>query len=130
MGYFKILSLVFGGAMVFGGLWLTLNLEGWKKRVVYLYPEKRPRWVPLSRWAVLALSLATWYELSIHPSAYAFVVTFMVTLSLAKVLLLSFFYAKSREIVFGLFSEPLAFRIVMLGTVAIGAALFLLGILS
>ncbi len=129
MDYFKYLSIIFGGWMILGGLWFAFGIEWWKKAAAKLYPEKRPLWIHLSSLAVLALVGWTWFEFLKHLSAYAFIVTFVVSLSLVKILLLSFFYQKYREIVFSLLAEPLALRVVMLSTAAVGAALLTLGLL-
>ncbi|HNX67907.1 MAG TPA: hypothetical protein PLL75_00605 [Candidatus Omnitrophota bacterium] len=128
MIYFKILSIMFGAGMVAGGLWIVLGAAWWKSVFPKLYPEKKPAWVLLSMAATLALVAWTWGEFLTHPSAYAFVVTAVVSLALLKVLLLSFFYPKCREIVSGLLAEPLALRVVMLSSAAVGAALLFLGL--
>lgn len=129
MNYFQILSIIFGSAMILGGLWFVLAAGWWKEVITKIYPEKRPVWINLSSLAFLALVGWTWAELIAHQSVYAFVVTFVVSLSLVKILLLSFFYRKYREIVFGMLAEPVALRVVMLSTVAVGAALLTLGLL-
>ena len=97
MDYFKYLSIIFGGWMILGGLWFAFGIEWWKKAAAKLYPEKRPLWIHLSSLAVLALVGWTWFEFLKHLSAYAFIVTFVVSLSLVKILLLSFFYQKYRR---------------------------------
>lgn len=129
MIYFRILGVSLGGIMILGGLWVASDPQGWEKRIVRIYPERRPRWAGLSSLIVLALVLWTWVEFLIRSNAYTFVITLMVSLSFAKILASSLFYTKCREIIFGLFSEPLALRVVMLSWVAVGAALLILGVI-
>ncbi len=129
MSYFKYLSLILGAWMIVGGFWVILSMDWWKKKIGPLYPENRPAWVTLSGLAVLVLVLGTWYQFFRHMNTYAFIVSFIVSLSLLKILLLSFFYKKYREIVTGLFEEPLALRVLMLSSIAIGAALLTAGVI-
>ena len=58
MTYFKFLSIVLGSWMVLGGAWAAFSLESLRRLIVELYPEVRPRWIPVVGAAVLALVLA------------------------------------------------------------------------
>lgn len=128
MTYFKILSIVLGGWMVVGGLWAVVGAESLKQLVVKLYPEVRPRWIPVVGWLVLALVLWTWVEFVKAVNMENFVVTLVVSLGLAKVVPLVFLYKKSREFLMALVAEPLAFRAVVLSSAAVGLALLMMGV--
>ena len=129
MSYFKILSVIFGMAMVLGGLWVVLCRERVKGVIEKIYPEKKPAWVNISSLAALVLGIWTGYEFLVHPGSYAFVVTLVVSVTFLKVMLVALFYRKYRELVFGLMAEPLALRAVMLSSAAIGVALLMLGLM-
>jgi len=128
MSYFKIMSIALGGWMVLGGAWAVFSAEGLKRLVLKLYPEARPRWMPVVGVLVLMLVLWTWVEFLKIPSMENFVVTLVVSLGLAKVVPLIFFYKKSREFLMALVAEPLAFRVVVLSSAAVGLALLTMGI--
>jgi hypothetical protein len=128
MNYFKWLSLILGSAMAFGGLWTVLCREQAGKFIEKIYPEKKPAWVNLSSFAALVLAAATWYLFLTHLTSYAFVVTFVATLTFLKVILVACVYPKYREFLSGLFAEPVALRAVTLSAVAVGAALLFLGL--
>jgi hypothetical protein len=130
MTYFKILSTVLGSAMVLGGLWAVLCREQVKRVIEKIYPETKPGWVNISSFSGVILGGWTWYEFITHLSSYSFVVTFVVSLTFLKVVLVALFYRKYREFVFGLMAEPVALRAVMLSSAAIGAALLFLGFLA
>jgi hypothetical protein len=57
-----------------------------------------------------------------------FVVTLVMSVSLAKVAPLVFYYGKSREFLMALVGEPLAFRVVALSSAAVGGALLAMGL--
>ncbi|OGX13427.1 MAG: hypothetical protein A2351_03815 [Omnitrophica bacterium RIFOXYB12_FULL_50_7] len=128
MTYFKFLSIVLGSWMVLGGAWAAFSLESLRRLIVELYPEVRPRWIPVVGAAVLALVLWTWVEFVKFVNTENFVVTLVVSLGLAKVVPLVFFYKKSREFLMALVAEPLAFRVVVLSSAAVGFALLMMGI--
>lgn len=128
MTYFKILSIVLGSWMVLGGLWAVFFMESLKRLITKLYPEARPRWMLGVGAFVLLLVLWTWAEFLKSVSMENFVVTLVVSLGLAKVVPLIFFYRKSREILIALVAEPLAFRVVVLSSASIGLALLVMGI--
>jgi hypothetical protein len=128
MTYFKVLSVVLGAWMLLGGLWVSIFPEGWKRLVLRLYPEIRPRWMPATGILVLLLVLWTWVEFVKAATMENFVVTLVVSLGLVKVAPLVFFYKKSREFLMALVAEPVALRVMMLSTAAIGAALLVMGI--
>ena len=128
MNYFKILSIVLGSCMVLGGVGVVFFVEGLKRLIAKLYPEVRPRWIPIVGAAVLALVLWTWIEFVRIVSMENFVVTLVMSLGLAKVAPLVFFYKKSREFLMALLAEPLAFRVVVLSSAAIGLGLLVMGL--
>ncbi len=128
MTYFKILSIVLGAWMVFGGAWAVFSAEGLKRLIVKIYPEVRPRWMPVVGALVLALVLWTWVEFVKAVSMENFVVTLVMSLGLAKAVPLVFYYKKSREILMALVAEPLAFRVVVLSSAAVGLALLMMGL--
>ena len=128
MTYFKVLSIVLGAWMVLGGAWAVFYIEGLKRLVVKLYPEVRPRWMPVVGALVLVLVLWTWVEFVKAVSMENFVVTLVMSLGLAKIIPLVFFYRKSREFLMALLAEPLAFRVVVLSSAAIGLALLMMGL--
>ncbi|MFA5168367.1 MAG: hypothetical protein WC530_07545 [Candidatus Omnitrophota bacterium] len=156
MNYFKILSIVLGAGMVLGGVWAVFSVEGLKRLIAKLYPEERPRWLLIAGALVLALVLWTWMELAKAvpilinfreseigavlanhqetklvaraASMENFVVTLVVSLGLIKVVPLVFFYKKSREFLTALLAEPLAFRVVVLSSAAIGLGLLVMGL--
>ncbi|MDD5226601.1 MAG: hypothetical protein PHV97_05410 [Candidatus Omnitrophica bacterium] len=128
MTYFKILSIVLGGWMVLGGVGAVFFAEGLKQFIVKVYPEARPRWMKPVGALVLALVLWTWVEFVKVVSMENFVVTLVVSLGLAKVAPLVFCYKKSREFLMALVAEPLAFRVVVLSSAAIGLALLTVGL--
>ena len=128
MTYFKILSIVLGGWMVLGGLWAVFYIEGLKRLVVKLYPEARPRWIPVTGALVVALVLWTWVEFIKAVTMENFVVTLVMSLGLAKVVPLVFLYKKAREFLMALLAEPLAFRVVVLSSAAVGLALLAMGL--
>jgi len=128
MTYFKILSIVLGAGMVLGGVWAVFSVEGLKRLIAKLYPEERPRWLLIAEALVLALVLWTWMELGKAVSMENFVVTLVVSLGLIKVVPLVFFYKKSREFLTALLAEPLAFRVVVLSSAAIGLGLLMMGL--
>jgi len=128
MSYFKVLSVVLGGWMVLGGIGAVFFAEDLKRVVTKIYSEARPRWVPFTGMAVLALVLWTWMEFIKAMSMENFVVTLVMSLGLAKVLPMVFFYKKFREFLMALVAEPLAFRVVLLSSAAVGLALLVMGL--
>ena len=128
MTYFKTLSIVLGAWMMLGGVWAVLGVESLKRLIVKLYPEVRPRWIPVVGALVLALVFWTWAEFVKAVSMENFVVTLVVSLGLAKVVPLVFFYKKAREFLMALLAEPLAFRVVVLSSAAVGLALLMMGL--
>jgi hypothetical protein len=128
MSYFKILSIVLGALMVLGGAWAVLGAEGLKRLIVRLYPEARPRWIPVVGWLVLALVLWTWVEFVNAVNMENFVVTLILSLGLTKVVPLVFLYKKARKFLLALLAEPLAFRVVVLSSAAVGLALLMMGL--
>jgi len=128
MTYFKILSVVLGSWMVLGGVGAIFFVESLKRLIVRIYPEARPRWMPVVGALVLALVLWTWVEFVKAVSMENFVVTLVMSLGLAKVAPLVFYYKKSREFLMALVGEPLAFRVVVLSSAAVGLALLAVGL--
>jgi uncharacterized membrane-anchored protein len=128
MTYFKILSIVLGGWMVLGGAGAVFFAGSLKRLIVRLYPEARPGWMKPVAAVVLALVLWTWVEFVQAVSMENFVVTLVMSLGLAKVVPLVFFYKKSREFLMALVAEPLAFRVVVLSSAAVGLALLMMGL--
>lgn len=128
MTYFKFLSVALGGAMLLGGVWAAYYAAGVRSLIAALYPEKRPDWVPAAGLAVLALVLWTWVEFVRSFSLESFVVTLVMSLGLAKVLPMVFFYKKFRELALALAAEPLALRVVVLSTAAVGLAILIMGL--
>ena len=128
MTYFKFLSIVLGSWMILGGLWAVFSMESLKQLIVKLYPEKRPSWMKPVGALVLALVLWTWVEFVKAVSMENFVVTLVMSLGLAKGVPMIFFYKKFREILLALAAEPLAFRVVVLSSAAIGLALLMMGL--
>lgn len=128
MTYFKVLSIALGSWMVLGGVGAVFFGEGLKRFIAQIYPEARPRWMKPVAALVLALVLWTWVEFVKAPSMENFVVTLVMSLGLAKIVPLVFFYKKSREFLLALIAEPLAFRVVVLSSAAVGLALFVTGI--
>ncbi|MFH1799743.1 MAG: hypothetical protein ABH891_02685 [Candidatus Omnitrophota bacterium] len=128
MTYFKILNIVLGAWMVLGGAWAAFSMEGLKRLTLKLYPEARPRWMPIVGALVLALVLWTWAEFAKAASMENFVVTLVMSLGLVKVAPMVFFYKKSRKFLMALVEEPLAFRVVVLSSAAVGLALLMMGL--
>ena len=128
MTYFKILSVVLGAWMVAGGAWAAFSMEGLERLILKLYPEVRPRWMPVVGMLVLVLVLWTWVKFVKNVSMENFVVTLVMSLGLAKVAPMIFFYKKSREFLMALVGEPLAFRVVALSSSAVGLALLMMGL--
>lgn len=127
MTYFKILSIVFGGLMIVGGLWVFWGLEWWRRILVKIYPEKKPAWIFVIFLFFLALGLWTWYQFFQAPNLSAFVVTLVVSLTSLKVAAPFFFYSSCRELVMGLMTETVALRVIMGSSTAMGIALLALG---
>jgi hypothetical protein len=128
MTYFKILGIVLGGWMALGGVWTAFSAEGLKRLTLKLYPEVRPRWLPAVGAGVLVLVLWTWAEFSKAASMENFVVALVMSFGLVKVVPLIFYYKKSREFLMALVGEPLAFRVVVLSSAAVGLALLTMGL--
>ncbi len=128
MSYFKIMSTVLGAWMVLGGIVAVFFMDGLKRLVTGLYPEDRPRWIKTIAAVVLFLVLLTWVEFIRAVSMENFVVTLVMSLGLAKVAPMVFYYKKSREILLALVAEPLAFRVVALSSAAVGLGLLMMGI--
>jgi len=128
MNYFKVLSIALGAWMILGGVGAVFFAESLKRLIVKVYPEARPGWMKLVGVLVLALVLWTWVEFARAVSMENFVVTLVVSLGLAKVVPLVFYYKKSREFLMALVGEPLAFRVVVLSSAAVGLALLLMGL--
>lgn len=128
MTYFKILSIVLGGWMVFGGAWAAFSMGSLKRLVVKIYPEERPGWMKPVGALVLVLVLWTWVEFVKNVSMENFVVTLVMSLGLVKVAPLVFYYKKSREFLLALLAETLAFRTVVLSSAAVGFALLVMGL--
>jgi hypothetical protein len=126
--YFKILSIALGAWMILGGVVAVFFVEGLKRFIVMLYPEVRPRWMPGVGAFVTAVVLWTWVEFVKAVSMENFVVTLVMSVSLAKVAPLVFYYGKSREFLMALVGEPLAFRVVALSSAAVGGALLAMGL--
>jgi len=114
--------------MILGGAWAVFGVESMKQLVVKLYPEVRPRWMKPAGALVLTLVLWTWIEFVKVVNMENFVVTLVVSLGLAKVAPLVFYYKKSREFLMALVAEPLAFRVVVLSAAAVGLALLMMGL--
>jgi hypothetical protein len=128
MTYFKILSIVLGVWMVLGGAWAAFSVESLKQIILKVYPEVRPRWMPVVGAGVLTLVLWTWVEFAKAASMENFVVTLVMSLGLVKVAPMVFFYKKSREFLMALVGEPLAFRVVVLSSASVGLALLAMGL--
>jgi hypothetical protein len=128
MTYFKILSMVLGLWMLLGGAWAAFSTEGLRRLILKVYPEERPRWIPLVGAVVLALVLWTWVEFVKAANMENFAVTLVMSLGLAKVAPMVFLYKKSREFLVALLEEPLAFRVVVLSSAAVGLALLTMGL--
>ena len=128
MTYFKILSITLGGGMVLGGAGAVFFAEDLKRRIGKIYPEVRPIWIPAVGMIFLALVLWTWVEFIKSVSMENFVVTLVTSLGLAKLLPMVFFYKKFREFLTALVAEPLAFRVVILSSASVGAALLVMGL--
>jgi len=128
MTYFKFLSIALGAWMVLGGVGAVFFMESLKGLVARLYPEERPRWIPVVGALVLVLVLWTWVEFVRTVSMENFVVTLVMSLGLAKGVPMVFFYKKFREFLVALVAEPLAFRVVVLSSAAVGFALLMMGI--
>lgn len=128
MTYFKVLSIVLGSWMVLGGAGAVFFADDLKGSISRIYPEARPRWIPAAGMIVLALVLWTWVEFARAASMENFVVTLVISLGLAKVLPMVFFYKKSREFVMALVAEALAFRVVILSSAAVGLAILMMGL--
>jgi hypothetical protein len=127
MNYFKILSIVLGAWMVLGGVGSVFFIEDLKQFIVKVYPEARPRWMKPVGAVVLALVLWTWVEFVRAVTMENFVVTLVMSLGLAKAVPMVFFYKKFREFLMALIAEPLAFRVVVLSSAAVGLALLVMG---
>jgi hypothetical protein len=128
MTYFKILSIVLGGWMVLGGAGAVFFGEKLRRLVVKTYPEARPRWMQPVGALVLVLVVWSWAEFVKAVSMENFVVTLVMSLGLAKIAPMIFFYKKSREFMMALVAEPLAFRVVVLSSASVGLALLVMGI--
>ena len=128
MTYFKILSVVLGAWMALGGAWAAFSVGSLKQLTVKLYPEVRPRWIPAAGVFVLALVVWTWVKFARAASMENFVVTLAMSLGLAKVAPMVFFYKKSREVLMALVAEPLALRVIALSSAAVGLALLIMGL--
>lgn len=128
MSYFKILSLALGSWMVLGGVGAVFFAEDLKRLIAKIYPEVRPSWIPAVGMIFLALVLWTWVEFIKTVSMEHFVVTLVISLGLAKLLPMVFFYKKFREFLMMLVAEPLAFRVVVLSSAAVGLALLTMGL--
>ena len=128
MNFFKILSITLGFGMILGGVWAIFFMEDLARFFARLYPEVRPRWIPIVGASVLALVLWTWVEFVKAVSMENFVVTLVMSLGLAKIVPLILFYKKTREILLAFVQEPLAFRVVVLSSAAVGLALLVMGI--
>ena len=128
MNYFKVLSVVLGSWMVCGGAWAVFSMESLKRLIVKVYPDARPSWMKSVGALVLALILWTWVEFIRAVSMENFVVTLVMSLGLAKGVPMVFFYKKFREFLMALVAEPLAFRVVVLSSAAVGLALLVMGI--
>ncbi|MFH0984731.1 MAG: hypothetical protein V1882_04270 [Candidatus Omnitrophota bacterium] len=128
MIYFEILSVALGAWMVLGGAWAALSVESLRRLTMKVYPETRPRWMPVVGMVVLVLVLWTWIEFARAASMENFVVTLVMSLALMKVAPMVFFYKKSREFLMALVAEPLALRVVALSSASVGVALLVMGI--
>lgn len=128
MNFFKILSLTLGFGMILGGVGAIFFMKSITRLFARLYPEVRPRWIPIVGASVLALVLWTWVEFVKALNMENFVVTLVISLGLAKVVPLVFFYKKARKMLLALVQEPLAFRVVILSSAAVGLALLVMGI--
>jgi len=126
--YFKYLNIILGSGMVLGGAGAALFTESRKRLITKLYPEERPRWMMTVGALVLALVLWTWVEFLKAVNMENFVVTLVMSLGLAKGVPMVFFYKKFRELLMALVGEPLAFRVVVLSSAAVGVALLVMGI--
>lgn len=127
MTYFKILSIALGSCMILGGVGAVGFRDGMKRLTTKLYPEARPAWIPAAGALALALALWTWAEFAKAASMENFVVTLVMSLGVAKVVPLVFFYKRCREFLMALISEPLAFRVMALSPAAVGLALLMMG---
>lgn len=129
MNYFQALSLIMGTWMFVGGLWVVFRPEVWQKVAVRVMSEKRPGWILGVNVVWTLFVLFTWGMFFREMTAASFVVTFVMSLTLLKVLGSVFFWKQYRDMALALISEPVAMRTVMISTAAIGLALLGLGIL-
>ena len=128
MNYFKVLSIVLGGGLALGGVGAVFFREGLTRLLLRLYPELRPGWIKTVGALVLLLVLWTWVEFVRAVTMENFVVTLVMSLGFAKIVPLVFYYKKTREILLALVTEPLAFRVVLLSSAAVGLALVMMGL--
>ncbi len=129
MDYFKFLSMVFGVLMFLGGLGMSFQPRALDSWIGKLYPEERPGWLIAAGAVILVLTVWTWYQFLTRASMEAFVVTLVVSLTMTKIALAALFYKNFRGFTKALIKEPLAFRVVMMSSAAVGAALLALGFL-
>ena len=128
MDYFKVLSVVLGSWMVLAGVWAVFSMESLKRLIMKIYPEERPVWMKPVGALVLLLVLWTWVEFIRAVSMENFIVMLVASLGLAKGIPMVFFYKKFRAFLMALIAEPLAFRVVILSSAAVGLALLVMGI--
>lgn len=114
--------------MVLGGLAAAFLTDSLKRLAARLYPEARPGWAPVAAAVVLVLVLGTWGKFFLAMSMEHFVVTLVMSLGLAKILPLVFFYKETRGFVTALLDEPLALRVIALSSAAVGAAVLVMAI--
>ncbi|MBU9888295.1 MAG: hypothetical protein KTQ49_00305 [Candidatus Omnitrophica bacterium] len=129
MDYFKVAGLILGMLMFLGGLAVSVFPGAVRSRILRAYPERRPPWLLAVAAVILALTLWTWFRFVTGTAMAAFVVTLVISLSALKVTFACLFYKKFRETAQTLMQETLAFRVVMLSSAAVGAALLFLAFL-
>ncbi|HOE68963.1 MAG TPA: hypothetical protein PLH16_04855 [Candidatus Omnitrophota bacterium] len=129
MTYFRILGIAIGSWMVLTGLWVVFRPAARKRMALAVTKEDRPRWVLHVGILWTVLFLVTIGMLFRAPTPAAFVVTFMMLLTLFKVIAGVLFWKRCREMVLALMEEPLALRVVMLSSAAVGAALLTMGMI-
>jgi len=131
MYYFIILSEILGIVMIVSGLVVFIFPKAWNDFVLQCaYPEKRPGWYWPLGLAVLALVVYTWYRYFLIYSPYALIVSFFLSLGIAKVTMILFQYTRFRHLVaIIVLEERPALYVIVLSSIAIGICFVIMGIL-
>jgi phosphate starvation-inducible membrane PsiE len=131
MDYFRIVSYVLGGLMIFSPVTHYLKPQAYADFVLEkIYTQKRSMWMNLLAVLGTVLVMFSWYQCVHYLNGLSLTVCLVLTLSLIKIGLILFRYQEFRKLIVELLTrEKVALRIMMACSMVMGFGLLVIGIM-